>query len=245
MDFEEAKRAGLVQLQQRAGIGTLAERSLHAVLKYWVQPDDRCHEIPLDGFVADCFDGERVTEIQTGSFSHMGRKLAAFLPKYPVTIVYPLTREKRLIWIDPESGETTKPRRSPRRGRFSDALPELFWIAEHIPHPALSIQLVMVDVEEYRMKDGWGNGGKRGSHRAERLPVTLGESLLLRTPADFAALLPAELPEMFTTTEVGHLVGQKGRTLGRSIGFLYKIDAIQRIGKRGRAFLYQKTSGRG
>lgn len=240
--FEEAKLAGLLQLQRRAGIGTLKERSLHAVLKYWVQPDDRCHEVPLDGFVADCFDGERVTEIQTGGFSHMDKKLTAFLPKYPVMIVYPVTRYKRLIWVDPETGETTPPRRSPKKGQLWDAFPELFWIATHIPHPGLTVRLVMVDIDEYRRLDGWGNGGKRGSHRAERLPLEIGDSRLLRTPADYAALLPAELPSPFTTADAGKLLRQKGRTLGRSVNFLYKIGAVERIGKQGNAYLYQRNT---
>ena len=42
--FDKACRQGQVALEQRAGIGTLKERSLHAALKYWFAPDDTCHE---------------------------------------------------------------------------------------------------------------------------------------------------------------------------------------------------------
>ena len=66
--FEEAKLRGLLHLQEKGGIGTLSERCLHAVLKYWVEPDESRHEVRLPcGLVADVFDGERVVEIQTGS----------------------------------------------------------------------------------------------------------------------------------------------------------------------------------
>ena len=54
------------------------------------------HEIPIENFVADIFDGEAVIEIQTRSFQNMRRKLAAFLPLYPVTIVYPIPHVKWL-----------------------------------------------------------------------------------------------------------------------------------------------------
>ena len=47
------------------GFGVLAEKSMHAVLKRFAEPDDNFHEVAMDGFFADiCRDG-RVTEIQT------------------------------------------------------------------------------------------------------------------------------------------------------------------------------------
>ncbi|MBS1328373.1 MAG: hypothetical protein HP041_10355, partial [Oscillospiraceae bacterium] len=48
-EFERARLAGLLHLENRQGIGTLRERSLHAVLKYWADPDESHHEIPLTG----------------------------------------------------------------------------------------------------------------------------------------------------------------------------------------------------
>lgn len=54
--FEEAKLRALLHLQDRSGIGTLGERSLHAVLKYWIEPDERRHEVKLPcGLVADIY----------------------------------------------------------------------------------------------------------------------------------------------------------------------------------------------
>ena len=73
---EEAKLRALLHLQDRSGIGTLGERSLHAVLKYWIEPDERRHEVKLPcGLVADIYDGERVVEIQTGSLYQLRGKL--------------------------------------------------------------------------------------------------------------------------------------------------------------------------
>lgn len=51
--FDEARLNGLAGLRQRQGIGTLGERSLHAVMKYWLDPDDSHHEIRLERCVAD------------------------------------------------------------------------------------------------------------------------------------------------------------------------------------------------
>ena len=74
-------------------IGTLGERSLHAVLKRFLQPDENRHEVRVGRYVADIFDENGVTEIQTRQFYKMKRKLAAFLPEHAVTVVYPVSRQ--------------------------------------------------------------------------------------------------------------------------------------------------------
>lgn len=238
-DFEAARLAGMLHLQNRAGIGTLAERSLHAVLKYWFQPDERFHEVKVNGLVADIFDGERVMEIQTRSLYPLRRKLERLLPEWPVTVVYPVARRKRLIWVDPEGGEITRPRLSPKAGHPWDALTELFWLAPYLSHPHFTLILVMLDMEEYRLRDGWGNGGKRGSHRVERVPVAAGEMVELHGPAAYRQLLPPELPEPFTTADFARQTRMSRKMTGRAINVLYQIGAIQRIGKQGNAYLYR------
>lgn len=74
----------------RQGIGTLSEKTVHAVMKNYYAPDTDMHEIPIENFVADIYTGQEIIEIQTRAFNKMRRKLDAFLPLYPVTIVYPI-----------------------------------------------------------------------------------------------------------------------------------------------------------
>ena len=69
------------------GIGTLKEKTLHAVLKNFYEPDTACQEIKIDRFVADIQRGGEVIEIQTRNFNSMRKKLDKFLELYPVTIV--------------------------------------------------------------------------------------------------------------------------------------------------------------
>ena len=79
----------------------------------------RCgfHTIELSAIDGISFRGEdgEIIEIQTRQFNRMRGKLQAFLPLYPVTIVYPIPYEKWLIWIDEDSGELSKKRKSPKR----------------------------------------------------------------------------------------------------------------------------------
>ena len=141
--FDQAKALALATLQKRSGIGTLRERSLHAILKYWADPEERHHEVSLPcRLVADIYDGQRITEIQTRNFSKLRPKLARLLPLYEVTILYPIARTKRLIWVDPESGEMSVPRKSPKSGTVWDAFSELYYIRDYLPSPQLSVRLV-------------------------------------------------------------------------------------------------------
>ena len=72
--FEAACRAAAAR-ERTGGIGTLAEKTLHAVLKRYIEPDERFHEVQVGSFVADVFRDERIFEIQTGSFTPLRPKL--------------------------------------------------------------------------------------------------------------------------------------------------------------------------
>ena len=94
------------------GIGELGEKSLHQCLKRCYAPDERHREVKLGRYIADVYDGERIVEIQTGHLQPLLPKLRACLSSEiaPVTVVHPMARVKYLTWIDPETGEMTKPR---------------------------------------------------------------------------------------------------------------------------------------
>ena len=112
--------------RERNGIGTLSEKTLHAVLKRCFEPDKDAREIKIGRYIADIVGENGIIEIQTRSLDRLRPKLGAFLECAPVTVVYPIARVKRLCWVDTETGETTKPRKSPKTGSAYDAFPELY-----------------------------------------------------------------------------------------------------------------------
>ena len=132
------------------GIGTLGERTLHAALKYCYEPDDAYHEIPMEGFVADIARPDTVIEIQTGGFYPLRKKLPALLARGPVRVVHPLAARKRIVWVDPETGELSAPRTSPRPDRPADVLPELFWLLDVLDEPGLQFEFPLLAIDEYK-----------------------------------------------------------------------------------------------
>ena len=241
MDFNEActrVREGHIR---PGGIGILQEKPLHATLKWWVDDNPDHHEITLPcGRVADVYDGERVYEIQTGGFSPLRPKLEVLLPHYPVTVVHPIPRRKYITWIHPDTGETTPPRKSPKMGTFTHALGQLIYILPLLGHPNLTVMLVRMDMEEQRIADGWSRDGKRGSHWAVLLPLTLEDTLSLTDPADYRALIPDALPDGFTATQFGRAAGMQGRHRHGALKVLLDRGVLTRE-KVGREWQYHRV----
>lgn len=237
-DFEAARRIAEQRLATRESIGRLNEKRLHATLKFWLDADETHHEIPLPcGAVADIFDGQRVIEIQNGNFSKFRVKLMRLLEEYDVTVIYPLVHKKTLYWVDPETGEQSAPRRSSKTGGFHDALPELLYIRELLFLPNLTFTLQLIDVDEYKLQDGWGNEGKRGAHRLERIPTAVGDALTVRTPDDLKRCLPQKLGDTFTAADFEKAMRCRGRKLSAALKLLLATDVLSRE-KQGRGYVY-------
>ncbi|MBE6883583.1 MAG: hypothetical protein E7487_03145 [Ruminococcaceae bacterium] len=223
-------------------IGTLKERSLHAVLKRYLQPDESKHEVRIGRYVADILDENGITEIQTRQFYKMNNKLAFFLKEYPVTVVYPVARAKWISWMDPETGEVSQKRRSPKTGKRYEVFRELQAIKAFLKEENLTLKIMMVDVEEYRLQDGWGRDGKRGSHRMERIPVALGEEYVISCREDYFHFIPESLPESFTVKDFAGAAGVSPAVAQRGINVLKHMEVIAMTGKKGRAYLYCCTT---
>ena len=94
----DAARAKVITLapRERHGIGMQSEKTLHAVLKNYIDSDEDHQEIPIDRYIADIFSGDHIIEIQTANMNAMRAKLACFLPQYPVRVVYPIPAKKQI-----------------------------------------------------------------------------------------------------------------------------------------------------
>ncbi len=232
---EETARNG----RGAAGIGTLGEKTLHAVLKRYAEPDESRHEIRIGGFVADIFNDDGITEIQTRDFNKLRKKLEAFLAFTCVTLVYPVAAVKRVFWIDAGTGEITGGRLSPRKGTPGQAFFELYRIKPLLVHPNLRLRIVMLDIHEYKNLDGWSDDRKKGSSRYERIPMDIVDEVTVGGPADYARLLPEGLPGLFTAKDYKAASGLSAGNAGRAVNILCAVGCLERTGKEGRAFRYR------
>jgi hypothetical protein len=225
----------------KSGIGTLGEKTLHAVLKRYFEPDAGFHEVKLGGYVADIIGESGVIEIQTRSFDKLRKKLTSFLDVTTVTVVYPVAAVKWLSWID-DAGVVSNKRKSPKKGTPYTAFYELYKIKQLLTHENLRLCIVMLHIEEYRSLDGWSHDKKRGSTRYERIPVDLVDEIWIDGISDYVKLIPENLPGEFTVKDFQKESGLSPRTAGLALNVLYHIQAVQRVGKRGNAFVYRVPS---
>lgn len=227
-------------------IGTLGEKTVHAVLKYYLERNETLHEQKLISYYADIarkLDNDRIEiiEIQTGNFNVLRKKLDCFLTFANVTIVYPIPYKKWIFWIDEETGEVTKKRKSPKIGSFYMVFPELYKIKTYLKNPNLNIQLLLIDMEEYRLLNGWSKDKKKGSSRYDRIPIVLAEELILQSAEDYEVFISKDLPEEFTSKEfqkVSKLTLSKAQT---ALNILYYMGVVERVGKRGNSYIYRRT----
>ncbi len=228
----------LSRQHENHGIGTLGEKTVHAVVKIYVEPDEDYHEVPLEGYVADIYREGKIFEVQTANFNTMRNKLRAFLPLYQVTIVYPVPATKWLIWIDPETGEETDRRKSPKKGTPQAVFRELYRIKPFLTDPNLSIRILLLDMEEYRLLDGWSRDRKKGSHRYDRIPIEVKEDLLLTCPADYRMLVPVEL-ERFDSKQYAKAAGLTVNRAQTALKVLYDLGVVDRVAKEGNKYIYE------
>lgn len=237
--FEQAKEKIIGKDRQRLQIGTLSEKTVHAVVKNYYEPNEDKQEIPIEGMYADIFTGKEIIEIQTRSFDQVRKKLDRFLAYYPVTVVLPIPSTKWLIWIDAETGELTEKRKSPKKGNAYEAFRELYKIKPYLKETGLTIKLLFLDMEEYRLLNGWSKDKKKGSCRYDRLPVQMVGEITLSCPKDYMQLLPDTLPDAFTCAEFAKLVKIPSKRANVVLHVLHHLEVVERIGKKGNAYIYK------
>lgn len=238
--FEEALAQNKANASLSGGIGTLQEKTIHSVLKNYYAPHLAMHEQKVAGYVADIFTGQHIIEIQTRQFQRLNKKLEAFLPLYDVTVVYPVAHTKWLSWIDPETGEVTKKRKSPKTGHIYQICRELYRIKPYLTHPHLHFIICLLEVEEYKMLNGWSHDKKRGATRHDGFPTRLVEEVTLNHLADFVKLLPSDLPTPFTSKDYHKLTKLPINHASTALNVLYSMGLIERVGKVGNAYCYER-----
>lgn len=218
------------------GIGTYGEKRLHRVIKQWVCPRKECHEQSVGRFVADLHMEGEIVEIQTGSLRPLARKLREYLgtTEDRITVIYPLIGERRILRMNPETGEVLSNRRSPKKEEWTDALPEIFWLRELLPSERISLRLLRIKGEERRYSERVRHR-KSGAYEGEFFPEELLEERWLTSMEDYRAFLPPR--DSFTAGEYGSFSKQKGRRLYSCLNLFCAMGLLRRE-REGRQYRY-------
>lgn len=219
-----------------------------------------CHEVRLQGFVVDILREDEVYEIQSRRFYVLRHKLSKLLETHKVTVVYPVVRQKWIIWVDEESGQVVRRRKSPKMGRACHILAELYGIRDLLAHENLSFAVVSLDAEEYRRAPRRTSGEKTGSaeahvckgrshkgqDRLECIPLVWHDMTCFGGTRErgLERVLP-EFPELageFTSLEFGRAARlPRHEDVHKAMKVLSAADVIRCVGKQGRRCVYRKA----
>lgn len=227
--------------REKKGIGTLGEKTLHAVLKNYYEPNEENQEIKVGNYVADIVGEHGVIEIQTRNFNKLLCKLENFLEFSKVTVVYPIPKIKYVRWLDTDTGEISDKRKSPKPGKIYDCFKELYKIKYTLDNPNFTLRLCLLEVNDIRLLNGWSKDKKRGSSRYDRVPVDILEEIVLKNSDDYKIFLPQGLNENFTSAEFALNAKISKQTASLALNILTYLQVVERIGKNGNSILYKEN----
>jgi hypothetical protein len=217
------------------------ETSLHRELKTLYAGDSAATEVRLGRYRIDVVHDGELIEIQHGSLAAIRDKVRHLLGEHRVRVVKPLIASKTLVKRSRKNGRVIERRASPKRCTRFDLFDELIYFTRVFPHERLTLEAVLVDVEEWR----YPGHGRRRRWSAKDYQVEdqklcgVRDIFRLETAADLAALLGCKLPTPFDTADIARGAGIK-RHIAQRIAYCFRHMGTSRIvGKRGNSVLYE------
>ena len=217
----------------------MGQTSLHESIKQWYSKPVDHLESWVDGYLIDIVRGKLLIEVQTGNFSSIKGKIRDLLRNHDVRIVHPVVVNKWIIRLDAH-GEKASQRKSPRKGRLENMFLQLVYMPNIWRSPNLSLEVLLIDVEEVLIDDGKGSWRRKYWSVQDKRLVTISDRELFRRPKDFLRFLSDNLPNKFTTNHIAETSGINLNIARKMAYTLRKMGIIEDIGKRGRATLYTK-----
>jgi hypothetical protein len=220
------------------------ETTLHRQLKaLYAGPAARLEQ-GVEGFRIDAVRDGQLIEIQHGSLAAIRNKIGQLLARHMVLVVKPLVVRKQLVRLARRGGRELARRLSPKQGQALDLFDDLVYFTGVFPHPNLTLETPLVEIEERRYP---GHGRRRrwraSDHLVEdqRLIALVGVHRF-QAAADLLSILPSEVPQPFDTSQLAALLGTRRWTAQRIAYCLRRTGAAKVCGKIGNGLLYRRAA---
>ena len=217
------------------------ETSLHRELKSFYADEEAQFEVPLGRYRIDVVTGDRLIEVQHGSLSAIRDKIRTLVRNHEVTVVKPIVVRKQLVKLAKKGGRVKGRRLSPKKGCLLDLFDELVHFTRAFPHPRLTLDVVLVDIEELR----YPGHGRRRRWRKDDFQVEdqrlleVHETHTFRTAGDLLGLVPDTLPDPFHTGHLAEALDVQ-RWIAQRVAYCFRnMGAVEQVGKQGNAHLYR------
>jgi hypothetical protein len=217
------------------------ETSLHRELKQLYASSDDQIEVRMGPFIIDAIADGELVEIQHGSLGAIRDKCRTLLKDHQLRVIKPIVARRQLVKLTRKNGRVKGRRLSPKRGTILDLFHELIYFTKVFPHPNLYLDVILVDIEEWRYpkplrKRRW----RRPDFKIQdQLLVEIRERRSFHTTSDLLELIPTGLSTPFHTGHLAEAMGVQRWFAQRITYALREIKAISAVGKQGNARLYK------
>ena len=227
--------------QDKTSIGTLSEKSVHSVLKDYIEPNKERQEVKIGRYIADIKQDNEVIEIQTQQFKKLIPKINYYNSiGLKTTIIYPLIHRKTICWINPIDHRLIEEKKSTKIGRLQDIFKELYWIVDYIESKQIDLKIISLDVKEYKLLDGYGHNNKKRATKVDKIPTNINETITISSIDDLKKLIPETLKNKeWTAKEYIKEVKSNNRYIGSGLKMLREKGVIQVVRKEGNSFIYK------
>ena len=245
--FSDALNAAMAREKGVNGsVGTQNEKLIHSTLKNYYAPYSDEQEIKLGKFFADAVGENGIFEIQTCCLYKLNEKLRVFLEYSHVTVVHPVIREYKTLYINKDSGEIVQETPTRRMKTLLKVFEELYSIRGFLRHENLTVILCGLKTEKRvyfsgdKLPDMRSKSGRK-KYVIEEIPMELLEETVLENPRDYEMFLPdgllAEYPDGFTRKELSRAANESASSLRMDV--LRTVGLVEKCGKSGREFVYR------
>ena len=229
--FLEISHLVEASVHERSGIGTYKEKMIHLVLKKYFCGDESCHEVKMGRFVADAAEGEYIYEIQSMGLHPLKKKLPSYVEETDkkIVVILPVISKKSLVWVEPESGEMTAPKRVSVARPKNRLLREFVYIGDLVDFSRMEFKVVFIDADEYRLLDGFGADKKRKATKVDRIPRELIDIVTINSKEAFGNFfMPGDMPYEFRAKDFERASGLRKKGVSAGLRALELVGIIER-----------------
>lgn len=222
-------------------IGTLNESALHKSLKELYAKDGDEIECPVDDYIVDIKQKDRIVEIQTSNLHRAVPKLYDLLRDHVLHLVYPIA-VRTTISKTLENG-TLQQRKSPKRRTIIDIFAALISGPEIILNPNFSLEVPLIHEEQVRVYDG--SRGWRNRHWliVDRKLIEPLDIHLFNDADDLWSLFEKRMSSTFTTKHISESMCITRRLAQQAVYCLRRCGVISAVGKERNEIIYAVTKG--
>jgi len=122
---------------------------------------------------------------------------------------------------------------------LTDLFHELVHAPSLIKDKNFSLEVLLIEEEEYRCDDGAGSWRRKGVSVKDRRLLNVFDRITFEDDRDFLELLPKKLDGYFTNKILALKLGISVRLAQKITYCLRKMGAISIVGKKGKELLFQ------